>query len=159
MQQHPVEVERKWLVQDLPDVTGHKAQEVIQGYIALGADGTEVRLRQTDGKLFQTVKSEGGLVRDEIEIELTKDQFEALWGATAGRRLKKTRYTLPWEGKKVEIDVYHDSLAGLIVAEVEFTSASASTQFAPPPWLGAEVTEDKRYKNVNLALHGRPLHT
>jgi adenylate cyclase len=159
MQQHPVEVERKWLVQDLPDVSGHEGQEVIQGYIALGADGTEVRLRQTDGKFFQTVKSEGGLVRDEIEIELTKDQFESLWGATAGRRLKKTRYTLPWEGKKVEIDVYHDSLAGLIVAEVEFTSASASTRFVPPPWLGAEVTEDKHYKNVNLALHGRPPHT
>jgi adenylate cyclase len=105
------------------------------------------------------VKSEGGLVRDEIEIELTKDQFEALWGATAGRRLKKTRYTLPWEGKKVEIDVYHDSLAGLIIAEVEFMSANASAQFAPPPWLGAEVTEDKHYKNVNLALHGRPSHT
>jgi adenylate cyclase len=159
MHQHPVEVERKWLVQDLPDLSGHKSQEVIQGYIALAADGTEVRLRQTDGKFFQTVKSEGGLVRDEIEIELTKDQFESLWGATAGRRLKKTRYTLPWEGKKVEIDVYHDSLAGLIIAEVEFTSASASTRFVPPPWLGTEVTEDKHYKNVNLALHGRPLHT
>ena len=159
MQQHPVEVERKWLVQDLPDISGHKSEEVIQGYIALAADGTEVRLRQTDGKFFQTVKSEGGLVRDEIEIELTKDQFEALWGATAGRRLKKTRYTLPWEGKKVEIDVYHGSLAELIIAEVEFTSASASTRFVPPPWLSTEVTEDKHYKNVNLALHGRPLHT
>jgi adenylate cyclase len=159
MPQHPVEVERKWLVQDLPDLSGHKGQEVIQGYIALAADGTEVRLRQTDGKFFQTVKSEGGLVRDEIEVELTKDQFEVLWGATVGRRLKKTRYTLPWEGKKLELDVYHDSIAGLIVAEVEFTSASASAQFAPPLWLGAEVTEDRRYKNVNLALQGRPPHT
>jgi adenylate cyclase len=159
MQQHPVEVERKWLVHDLPDLSEHKGQEVIQGYIVLAADGTEVRLRQTDGRFFQTVKSEGGLVRDEIEIELTKDQFELLWRASAGRRLKKTRYTLPWEGKKVEIDVYHGSLAGLIIAEVEFTSASVSTRFVPPPWLGAEVTEDKHYKNVNLALHGRPSHT
>jgi CYTH domain-containing protein len=159
MQQHPVEVERKWLVQDLPDLSGHKGQEVIQGYIALTVDGTEVRLRQTEGKFFQTVKSEGGLVRDEIEIELTKDQFEALWGATVGRRLKKTRYTLPWDGKEVELDVYDDSLAGLIIAEVEFMSASASAQFAPPQWLGAEVTEDRCYKNANLALHGRPLLT
>jgi adenylate cyclase len=158
MQGHPVEVERKWLVQDLPDLSGHKGEEVIQGYISPAADGTEVRLRQTDGKFFQTVKSEGGLVRDEIEIELTKDQFEALWEATVGRRVKKTRYTLPWEGKEVELDVYHDSLAGLMIAEVEFTSASDSAQFVPPPWLGAEVTEDKHYKNVNLALHGRPSH-
>ena len=156
MQQSPVEVERKWLVQDLPDLSRPEGKEVIQGYIAIAADGTEVRLRQTDGKFFQTVKSEGGLVRDEIEIELTQDQFEALWRATAGRRLKKTRYTWHWEGKRVEIDVYHGSLAGLIVAEVEFPSAHASAGFAPPPWFGPEVTEDKHYKNVTLALHGRP---
>src|SRR5262245_28452310 len=89
MHQNPVEVERKWLVQDLPDLSGVETKEVIQGYIAVGADGTEVRLRQTDGKFFVTVKSGGVLVRDEIELELTKDQFEALWGVTAGRRLRR----------------------------------------------------------------------
>jgi adenylate cyclase len=140
MQQSPVEVERKWLVHDLPDLSRHEGKEVIQGYIAISADGTEVRLRQTDGKFFQTVKSEGGLVRDEIEIDLTQKQFEALWRAAAGRRLKKTRYTWPWEGNMVEIDVYRGSLAGLIVAEVEFPSAHASARFAPPPWFGTEVT-------------------
>jgi adenylate cyclase len=156
MPQSPVEVERKWLVEDLPALAKREGKEVIQGYIAIAADGTEVRLRQTDGKFFQTVKSAGGLVRDEIEIDLTQDQFEALWRATAGRRLKKTRYTWHWEGNKVEIDVYHGSFDGLMVAEVEFASASASTQFVPPPWFSTEVTEDKRYKNVNLALHGKP---
>jgi len=156
MPQSSVEVERKWLVEDLPALAKHEGKDVIQGYIAIAADGTEVRLRQTDGKFFQTVKSAGGLVRDEIEIDLMQDQFEALWRATAGRRLKKTRYTWHWEKKKVEIDVYHDSLAGLMVAEVEFTSASESARFVPPPWFGPEVTEDKRYKNVTLAMHGRP---
>ncbi len=157
MQQGPVEVERKWLVQDLPAFTRQEGKEVIQGYIAIDADGTEVRLRQTDGEFFQTVKSEGGLVRDEIEIELAQDQFEALWRATAGRRLEKIRYTWHWEGKTVEIDVYHGSLAGLMVAEVEFPSASDSAGFAPPPWFGTEVTEDTRYKNATLALYGKPL--
>ena len=151
-----IEVERKWLVRDPPDLSKHEGTAVIQGYIAIAADGTEVRLRQADGKFLQTVKSAGGLVRDEIEIELTHDQFEALWRATAGRRLRKTRYTLPLEGKTVEIDVYHDSLDGLMVAEIEFTSASVSSQFTPPPWFGPEVTEDRPYKNISLALHGRP---
>jgi CYTH domain-containing protein len=26
----------------------------------------------------------------------------------------------------------------------------------PPSWLGREITDDARYKNRNLALHGRP---
>lgn len=159
MAQRPIEVERKWLVQDLAALSGHEGKEVIQGYLAISADGTEVRLRHTGGKFFQTVKSGGGLVRAEIEVELSKDQFKVLWQATAGRRLEKTRYALQWAGKKVEVDVYQGSLAGLIVAEVEFISASESARFASPAWFGTEVTEDERYKNVNLALHGRPCHT
>jgi CYTH domain-containing protein len=39
---------------------------------------------------------------------------------------------------------------------VEFTSARESAQFTVPPWFGNEVTEDEAYKNVNLALHGKP---
>ena len=156
MAQPPVEVERKWLVHTPPDLPVHQGTEVTQGYIALAEDGTEVRLRQIGEQFFQTVKSEGGLVRGEIEVELTKQQFETLWPATAGRRLEKTRYRVPWGGKQVEVDVYDGSLAGLVVAEVEFTSAGASVQFTAPPWCGTEVTEDEAYKNVNLALHGKP---
>ena len=156
MPEGPREIERKWLLQDLPDLSRHAGKAIRQGYLAVAPDGTEVRLRQTDGTCLETVKSGGGLVRDEIEVELSQDQFEALWPATAGRRITKTRYTLPGEGATVEVDVYHDALAGLIVAEVEFPSASASARFFPPAWFGTEVTEDKRYKNVNLALHGKP---
>jgi adenylate cyclase len=154
--QSPVEVERKWLVRELPDLSPYHGEPVHQGYIALSTDATEVRLRQAGDKFFQTVKSRSGLVRDEIEIELSLDQFEALWKTTAGRRLEKTRYRLPWMGKNVEVDVYRGALTGLIVAEVEFSSADESARFTPPPWFGGEVTEDERYKNVNLALHGEP---
>jgi adenylate cyclase len=156
MAQPPVEVERKWLVHAPPDLSARRGEAVIQGYIAVSEDGTEVRLRQIGEQFFQTVKSEGGLVRGEIEVELTRQQFEALWPATAGRRLEKTRYSVPWAGKTVEVDVYHGSLTGLVVAEVEFTSVSESAQFTTPPWFESEVTEDDTYKNVHLALHGRP---
>ena len=52
--------------------------------------------------------------------------------------------------------MYNGSLAGLVVAEVEFTSAGASVQFTAPPWFGTEVIEDEAYKNLHLALHGKP---
>jgi adenylate cyclase len=156
MTQPPVEVERKWLVHTPPDLPVHQGRRVTQGYIALAEDGTEVRLRQIGAQYFQTVKSKGGLVRGEIEVELTKPQFEALWPATAGRRLEKTRYRVPWAGKHVEVDVYDGALAGLVVAEVEYTSTSESAQFPTPPWCGTEVTQDEAYKNMHLALHGMP---
>jgi adenylate cyclase len=156
MARPPVEVERKWLVNAPPDLAAYEGRRVLQGYIAVSEDGTEVRLRQIGEKFFQTVKSEGGLVRDETEVELSTQQFADLWPTTAGRRLEKTRYSIRWAGKTVEVDVYHGSLSGLVVAEVEFTSAGESAQFAPPPWFSNEVTDNAAYKNVNLALHGKP---
>jgi adenylate cyclase len=150
------EVERKWLVTELPELTGLKGKEVVQGYIAVTAEGTEVRVRQKGDKYFQTIKSDGGLVRGEIEIELTKAQYDDLWPATAGRRLEKTRYEIALDGAKIELDIYKGDLTGLVVAEVEFPSVRDSERFPQPTWFGSEVTEDKRYKNKNLALSGVP---
>jgi len=151
------EIERKWLIQrELPDLCGIKCKEVIQGYIAVTSDGTEVRVRQKGENYFQTIKSDGGLVRGEIEIELSKEQFDTLWQATEGRRLEKTRYEIDYNGAKIELDVYKGALLGLVVAEVEFTSVRDSETFVPPLWFGKEVTDNKGFKNKNLALNGVP---
>ena len=58
-------------------------------------------------------------------------------------------------GYPVELDVYQGSLAGLVVVEIEFETAEESQRFSPPAWFGKEVTEDRYYKNSNLALNGR----
>jgi adenylate cyclase len=39
---------------------------------------------------------------------------------------------------------------------VEFDSEAAADAFAPPAWLGRDVTEDGRYKNQRLARDGAP---
>ena len=74
-----------------------------------------------------------------------------LWPATPGARLTKTRYDVPWKKWIVEIDVYHGSNDGLIVAEVEFPDEKIAENFEPPPWLGEEVTSVSRYSNPRLA--------
>jgi adenylate cyclase len=145
------EIERKWLVREIPKVTDLKHERIIQGYVAISSEGAEVRVRRVEDKCFETVKSEGGLTRYEIEVEISQEQFFALWPATEGRRLEKTRYTMKENGYELELDVYQGSLTGLVVAEVEFESAEESQRFSPPAWFGKEVTDDKHYKNSNLA--------
>ena len=157
MARHTQEIERKWLVHDLPELGELKREQIIQGYLAMSPDGTEVRIRRKGDKYFETVKSQGGLTRNETEVEISDDQFRLLWPATEGRRLEKTRYALPWNNYQLELDVYQSTLAGLIIAELEFESADESKRFYPPAWFGEEVTDDKRYKNSSLAMHGRPL--
>ncbi|MEO7860866.1 MAG: CYTH domain-containing protein [Nitrospirales bacterium] len=145
------EIERKWLVSKLPRLGTLKREHIIQGYLVIASDGGEVRIRRKGKTYYETVKSQGTLTRDEIEVKISSNQFHRLWPATKGRRLKKVRYAWNWNGLHIEIDVYQGSLAKLIVAEVEFASIHASRRFSPPDWFGKEVTEVQRYKNNCLA--------
>jgi adenylate cyclase len=130
---------------------------IAQGYLAVAADGTEVRVRRRDDSASLTVKSGGGRVRVEEEMAIDADRFERLWPLTEGRRIEKTRYEIPaGDGLTVELDVYAGDLDGLVTAEVEFASEDAAEAFAAPDWLGADVTDDARYKNQRLAVDGAP---
>jgi CYTH domain-containing protein len=153
------EVERKFLVRPGPlpfDPAACPAETIEQGYLAQDPEGNEVRVRRKGSRCFITVKSRGGLVRQEVELELTEGQFRSLWPLASGRSLAKTRYRVPGFGVTLEVDVYSGALEGLVTAEVEFATEEESRTFAPPSWLDREVTEDRRYRNESLATHGLP---
>src|SRR5262245_41576057 len=103
MAKNSKELERKWLVEDLPDLSSRTGEEISQGYISTTAEGNEVRVRRKGEKFFETVKTGMGLKRGEIEVELSRKQFKVLWPATRRRRLEKRRYTLKWRGRKIEL--------------------------------------------------------
>jgi CYTH domain-containing protein len=156
-----LEVERKWLVaMPVPAVVlaaATSSERIDQGYLTIGADGTETRLRRRAGDHVLSVKSGRGLVRAETSIELSAAQFAALWPATATARVQKTRHLIPGPDETtIELDVYGGELDGLVVAEVEFDDAAGAGRFTAPGWFGAEVTDDPRYKNQSLAVRGRP---
>jgi CYTH domain-containing protein len=64
---------------------------------------------------------------------------------------RKTRYLFgPWE-----IDAFDGAQQGLVIAEIEFSSAE-NTELPELPEgliLGPEVTEDERFGNVWLAIN------
>ena len=150
-QKAPREIERKFLVPDLPTLTNYPHIEISQGYLVSLDNGLQVRLRKSGDRYSLTYKRGTGNVREEREIELGADQFEKLWPATEGKRLVKTRYEIPLDARIVEIDVYHERHEGLIVAEVEFDEEETAKNFKPPAWLGDDVTGDPRYSNQLLA--------
>jgi CYTH domain-containing protein len=148
----PLEIERKFLVRKLPeDLPSYPHTEISQGYLVSLDDGMQVRLRKNGDRYSLTYKRGVGNVREDREIELTRDQVGALWPATEGKRLVKTRYEVPFGKRVVEIDMYHGKHEGLIVAEVEFDGEDAAKNFQPPDWLGDDVTGDPRYSNQLLA--------
>jgi adenylate cyclase len=146
------EIERKFLLKLLPDQLKRSRHYVIeQGYLATEPAGRQVRLRKKGKTASLTFKVGRGAHREEREIKLSPKQFAALWPGTAGRRLRKVRYEIPWRNLLIEIDVYRGRHAGLVVAEVEFPDRVTCRRFKPPFWFGREVTGEKRYSNVRLA--------
>ena len=152
------EVERKWVVPEAPaHALAAPAELIEQGYLTIGSDGAETRLRRRGERCSLTVKSGSGMVRAEHETKLTPDQFQALWPATEGLRLVKRRHVLRAEdGSVIELDVYEGGLSGLLIAEVEFDDPWAAESFAAPYWFGREVTDDPDYRNQRLAVSGVP---
>ena len=145
------EIERKFLVTALPE-GDHAAEPIAQGYLAVAPDGVETRIRRRGDVATLTVKSGPAMVRVEEEIPIEAERFDALWPLTTGRRIEKVRHYVALDGGlTAELDVYGGALEGLLTAEIEFPSEAAARAFAPPPWLGEEVTGDATYANQNLA--------
>ena len=149
------EIERKFLVKRFPaGLQSFPHDTIEQGYLAVGRRGLQVRLRKKGSVRSLTYKQGTKGEREEREIRLSVEQFDALWPATMGQRLTKVRYDVPWKKYTIEIDVYRGRHDGLVVAEVEFDDQKSCGDFEAPDWLGRDVTGDPKYSNVALARDG-----
>ncbi len=145
------EIERKFRVRGEGWRAGAKAYPITQGYIAQ-RDGLEVRLRETDQAAFLTLKGRQADARIRIEYEYQVPREDArllLQHFAQGSLIEKTRHEVEFAGNLWEVDVFEGENAGLVVAEIELSSVDQL--FEHPPWLGEEITGDKRFSNVALA--------
>lgn len=147
-----MEIERKFLVKELPRLWEVKNKEIEQYYIGFSP---EVRARRSDKDYMLTFKSEGNLERHEVEIDVERSKFEELKKLAGDKFISKTRYYIPYDDYMCELDIYHN-IKGLITVEVEFNSLESAKEFNPPDWFGEEITNICEFKNKNLAVNGLP---
>jgi CYTH domain-containing protein/CHAD domain-containing protein len=153
-----VERERRFLVAEAPELPGGGA-EWRQGYLAV--DGAvAVRVREVDGAdRTLTIRAGRGDARVELAWPMSEEQFDTAWAQTRGRRIRITRYIVEAAGHPVAVDVFHDDLDGLVLAQVDFDSDEAMAAFEPPTWFSREVTDELAFTNASLAVnapHGQP---
>ena len=121
-----------------------------QGYLSSQATSS-IRVRISNQQAWLNIKSATiGTQRSEYEYEIPlSDAHEILDNLCLKPVIEKTRHFVKYENHLWEIDEFEGENAGLIVAEIELNSVDET--FAKPEWLGAEVTQDMRYYNNNLA--------
>ncbi len=153
-----IERERRFLVDDVPTDLP-TPDRIVQGYLTTTPVSLRVR-HLTNGsneRFILTVKAGTGMVRTEVERDLTSEEFAALWEAATELRIDKRRHRLPLPGGLVaELDLFDGEHAGHRLVEVEFDDDDTAHAFRAPSWFGREVTTDGRYTNASIARFGWP---
>lgn len=150
------EIERKFLVTDTRFLDGLEGEQILQGYVAKEPGAMTTRVRVRADKAFITLKGpHEGLSRDEFEYPIPiADALEILNAHCGDRLIQKCRYLVDHEGQQFEVDVFEGRHAGLVIAELELRHEAQIVKL--PPWVGEEVTQDRRYGNFFLATSDDP---
>lgn len=144
-----MEIERKFLVAVLPaNLEQYPKSRIEQAYLC-----TEpvLRIRRKDEAYILTYKGAGFLVREEHEFPLTEEAYLHLLEKADGNRIAKDRYCIPYGAHTIELDVFDEPFAPLVLAEVEFSTEEEANAFQPPEWFGREVTYDPAYTNAAMS--------
>lgn len=146
------ETERKFLLKDTSWNTGLSGTSYKQGYLITSRERT-VRVRIAGDHAYITIKGpmqDGSLAKSEFEYEIPIADAEELYDHVClPEKIEKTRYMIPYEGHTWEVDVFHGLNEGLVMAEVELEDEHEALIL--PPWIGEEVSHDRRYFNGLLA--------
>ena len=143
-----MEIERKFTVKELPELSKYKFHIMEQGY--LNTDPV-VRVRKEDDAYYLTYKGKGLLAREEYNLPLHEEAYYHLVEKADGMIIHKKRYLIPYEKYTIELDVFGEPYEKLVIAEVEFESEEEAMKFQPPSWFDEDVTMDRRYHNSNLS--------
>lgn len=173
----PQEVEFKMLldnidVEALREMEGHSEISIKQTYVMSDMPGeTRVREKTVDGVTTYVMTNkrdiDGGLRRIEIEQEISAEEASMMLRTPDPERspIEKTRHVIPYDGRKIEVDVYADANRSA-VAEIElFDDRAGDVPFIKgdrdireafpddfPADFVADVTTMKQFKNGSLAL-------
>lgn len=156
----PTETERKFLIH-FPDIAfleslcDCRKTDMVQTYLLCGNGSMRVRKASEKGtvKYIRNIKKRiSDMSHLEDEREVSEEAYEELLLCRDPERsdIVKTRFSFPYLGHIMEIDVY-PFWSDRAVLEVEL--GSEDEQFEIPAFLKIikEVTSDKRYSNKALS--------
>ncbi|SBW01389.1 conserved hypothetical protein [uncultured delta proteobacterium] len=144
------EIERKFLLSS--DAWRNEVTETLslrQGYLTTDPQCT-VRVRVHGAAAWLTIKGKRvANAAPEFEYPIPEQDASAMLDLLAQKPLiEKKRHLIPRDGFIWEVDEFLGENQGLIVAEIELAAVDQS--FPLPPWIGREVTGDKKYYNASL---------
>ncbi len=144
-----MEIERKFLIKELPDnLENYPVRHIEQGYLCTAP---VLRIRRDNDKYELTYKGSGCMVREEHNLPLTEESYLHLRKKIDGRLIVKKRYMIPYKDYTIDLEIFEEDLAPLTLAEVEVASKEDAEAFVAPAWFAEDVTFSKLYHNSFLS--------
>lgn len=145
------EIEHKYLViNDSYKSLATGKVDIHQGYLNRNPDRT-VRIRTMGDKGFLTIKSRNhGAKRLEYEYQIPESDAREILKLAEPGIVEKTRYFIPYGGLIWEVDEFHGSQNGVVLAEVEIPEDGI--KYKKPPFIGEDITGDPAFYNSNLKV-------
>jgi CYTH domain-containing protein len=160
----PIEIERKFLLHDIPndpDLLACRVEtlEIEQWYLKV-SDGFEERIRRTsinqDTVYHHTyLMSHSAGVREVQEREIGREEYDLLSSTSDPSRMKivKRRLRFIFEDQTFELDVILSPLTrSCLILELQIESEDQKIILPPFVRVVREVTGERAYTNANIAL-------
>ena len=151
-----MEIERKFLVTDINslDLSKYHHKTIIQDYLYVDRF-TAIRKRKISenniNKYTYTVKTaKVGISVNEIEKDITEDEYNNLSLNPNYNTIEKERYLIPFDKYNIELDIFNGIYKGIIFAEIEFPSEAIAFEIKLPNWFGPELSS--KVTNSQMAI-------
>ncbi len=145
---NPSEIERKFLVTTMPDLSGQEPIRYERYYLSR-TENIEERI-QKKGDAYEHEKKErvSDLEHRKEKRPITQEEFESLRAGTSDAIIRDSFKVS--ENPDITIKIYHGKYEGLLRAEVEFESLEEAQAFIPSEWMGKEITGTPLGKDSSL---------
>lgn len=145
-----IEIEHKYLLKNNKWRKEVHNRVFIRDGLIFTKNSGKMRVRVFSGKGYITIKTKKILnYRDEYEYEIPVNDANKIIDLNSdGRIIEKYRNYIQIGKNCWEIDEYTGLLEGIIIAEVELQDVNEN--FQKPDWVGQEVTNDERFRVINM---------
>ena len=141
-----LELEKTYLIKNIPQwLFSFPYKDLLDIYIPVESEHAHLRIRKHGDNMLimkkELITPDDLSSQQESLIQLSPDEFAAL-SQVPGKRIHKHRYYMGYEWLTLEIDVFQESLLGLILVDVEFPDETSKNNFLMPDFCLCEVTQD-----------------
>lgn len=148
MSENNTEIERKFLVKKLPDLSGLEHVKYERRYI-YRANGVEIRVQKKGQKYeFERKVETSKLIRKGQKFKITEEEFN-YFKSLSTHEIIRDSYQVS-DNPEISLKIYHGKYEGLVRAEIEFESEKEATNFEPLDWFGEEITDSPTGRDGRL---------